>query len=59
MALGQQAIGEVRTEKSGGAGDEYTHGQNLAPKNLQELVGGVSKEASLAELAPPARAKRG
>ena len=37
VALAQQAVGEVRTEKSGGAGDKYAHGQeSMLRKRLQQ-----------------------
>jgi hypothetical protein len=33
VALAQQAVGQVRTEKSGGAGDKYAHGQSLCSES--------------------------
>jgi hypothetical protein len=30
VALAQQAVGEVRTKKSGGAGNKYAHGQKFS-----------------------------
>ena len=35
VALAQQPVGEVRTKKSGGAGDKYAHGQVFM---LQEIL---------------------
>ena len=36
VALAQQAVGEVRAEKSGGAGHKYAHGQRLILRSFEK-----------------------
>jgi hypothetical protein len=52
MAVVQQAIGKVRTKKSGSAGNENMHGQILALQK-QWLVTSVSASVSASSVISP------
>jgi hypothetical protein len=38
VAFAQQAVGEMRTKKSGGAGDKYAHGQRSMLQNSVTML---------------------
>jgi hypothetical protein len=43
VAFSQQPVGQVRTEKSGSAGDKNAHGQrSMLQEIIQQFVSGVS-----------------